>query len=207
MNITRLILIRHGQTDYNLQNRYYGVIDPGLNGEGIKQAEQLKFEMRRYNIDEVYSSDLRRAYDTAKLVFENYNIQKCSNFREINFGILEGLTHEEIMDRYPKLYGDWLEDPENISLPQGEGVKDLTRRVLRGVIQIVKRHKGRTVSIVTHGGPIRVLINFVNKNKPNEFWKIRQETAAINIFEYDNNLVPKIVISNNVSHLKKTRKA
>ena len=99
---TRLILIRHGETDYSTEKRYCGLTDVCLNKRGIEQAEGLCQKLGEEDVDKVYSSDLRRASEFAKIVFKNKEIEPAPEFREINFGIFEGLTYEEIMARYIK---------------------------------------------------------------------------------------------------------
>mgnify|MGYP001599786738 CR=1 FL=1 len=109
--MARIIIIRHGETDHSLENRYSGFSDPPLNDKGIWQAERLAYRMRNEKVDVAYSSGLKRAYETAKIVFKNKVIEKLANFSEMNFGIFEGLTYEEIIKKHSRLYKSWIGNP------------------------------------------------------------------------------------------------
>ena len=101
--MARLILIRHGETDYNSNRRYCGFSNPSLNAFGILQVKSLVKQLKEFDVVAVYSSDLLRAAQTAKAVFPKHQIKTILDFRELNFGIFEGLNYSEIMERYPEL--------------------------------------------------------------------------------------------------------
>lgn len=198
--MTRLILIRHSETDYNLQNRYCGFSDPLLNSKGIWQSEKLAAELKAGEVDKVYASDLKRAYETAAIIFKGNRIEKRENFREMNFGIFEGLTYEEIIQRYAKLYRDWLNNPSKVKIPHGEGLTELKRRVKECLSSILFRDKGKIITVVTHGGPIRIILCAALKYSLKDFWQIRQDIAALNIIEYSEKMEPYVVKMNDTSH-------
>ena len=199
----QLILIRHGETDYNLEAKYCGFSNPPLNSKGILQAKKLKSKLNRLNlkVDKVYSSDLKRALETAEIVFPNKPLQLTSDFREMNFGIFEGLNYQEIMQKYPQVYIRWIDDPLNTRLPEGEGLVDLFGRVKRGLSKIFTQDKAKTIAIVTHAGPIRVILCEMLGYKLEHFWKIEQDISALNIINYPKNSAPVIVKVNDTSHL------
>jgi len=199
--MTRLILIRHGETDFNLQNRYCGFSDPPLNSKGIEQSEKLAAELEAIGVDKVYASDLKRAYETAAIIFKGNSIEKTENFREMNFGIFEGLKYEEIVQRYSKFYRDWIDNPLKVQIPKGEGVRDLSKRVKGRLYSIISRYKDRTIAVVTHGGPIRVILCDALKYGLDMFWQIEQNIGALNIIEYSKKLEPHIVKVNDTSPL------
>ena len=182
--MTRLILIRHGETDYSLQGRYCGFTNPSLNNKGILQSKMLARRLEGIRIDKVYSSDLRRACETAKIIFKNNPIEKVADFREMNFGIFEGLKYEEITKVYPKLYGAWIGNPKEIKIPNGEGLKDLHKRVKERLSFIFSQHKDKTIALVSHGGPIRVILCNTLRFDLKMFWQIKQETGALTIMNY-----------------------
>ena len=184
--MVRLILIRHGETDYNLQSRYCGFSNPSLNNRGIWQAKMLAAKLEGTRIDKVYSSDLKRAYETAKIIFGNSPIEKTADFREMNFGLFEGLKYEQIIEKYPKLCGDWIDILPKIRIPKGEGLKDLSKRVKKRLFSILSRHKDKTIALVTHGGPIRIILCDALKKDLKAFWQIEQKSAALNIVDYVN---------------------
>jgi len=198
---TRLILIRHGETDYNAEKKYYGFSDPPLNDIGTWQAERLHERLKTEKIDQVYSSDLKRARHTAGIVFKNNEIKIYSDLREMNFGIFEGLQHYEIMEKYSQIYTNWIKNPLNIKIPKGEAFKSFKKRVLLILKSIIAENKGRTAAIISHGGPIKIFLNDILKKEPEKFWTIKQDSAALNIIDYIGGTHPEIVTSNDSSHL------
>jgi len=201
MLVIRLILIRHAQTDYSLQNRYCGFSNPSLNNKGIWQSKKLADRLGNLSSVKVYSSDFKRAYQTAKIIFRNNSIEKAADFREMNFGLFEGLKYEEIVRKYPKLYRDWVDNPEKVRIPAGERLKDLNKRVKERLSFILSQYEGKTLAVVTHGGPIKVILCDALKFDVNMFWKIRQEISALNIIDYAKESSPVVVKMNDISHL------
>jgi broad specificity phosphatase PhoE len=199
--MTRLILIRHSETDYNLLNRYCGFSNPPLNNKGIWQSKRLAARLRDVNIDKVYSSDLKRAVETAKIVFKDNLIETEVDLREMNFGILEGLRYEEVIKKYPTVYRYWIDNPEKVRIPNGEGLEDLTRRVTKKLSLFFSQHKNKTIAVITHGGPIRVILCNVLKCGLEKFWQIEQEICALNIIDYSEKMEPVVIKVNDISHL------
>jgi alpha-ribazole phosphatase len=199
--MTRLILIRHCETEYNLENRYCGFSNPPLNNKGIWQSKILARRLRDIRINKVYSSDLKRAYEIAKIVFKDNSIEKVADFREMNFGLFEGLRYEEIIKIYPKLYRGWLNNPIKVKIPNGESLEDLSKRVKERLHFILSQHKDRTIVLVTHGGPIRIILCDALKFGLKMFWQIEQEIGALNIIHYVKDRKPVVVKMNDISHL------
>lgn len=215
--MTRLIIIRHGETEYGLQKRYCGFSDPPLNENGIRQSERLFSKLKKTRVDRVYSSDLQRALQSARIIFRKPALEQFSDFREMNFGVLEGLRYEEIINIYPKLYRDWLKYPEEIKIPQGESLEELSKRVDAKLSSILSENKGKIIALVTHGGPIRTILcnalrfdpSFSLRVNPEQsrridlkmFWQIKQEIGALNIIDYSDELIPAVVKMNDTSHL------
>lgn len=199
--MARLILIRHGETDYSSESRYCGYSDPPLNKKGIWQVKKLAERLKRLNVDKVYSSDLKRAAKTAKIIFKDKSIEESQDFREINFGIFEGLKYEEIIKKYPKLYRTWLDNPTKVKIPKGEALKDLSKRVRKRLSLILFQHKDGKIVLVTHGGPIRVILCDALKFSLEAFWQIEQDIGALNIIEYSEKSEPRVIKMNDTSHL------
>lgn len=169
---TRIILIRHGETRWNLEKRYMGLKDIGLNDKGIKQAKKLKVRLIKEKISRVYSSDRKRAFKFAKIIFPALPIEKKAALREMNFGGFEGLTYKENMKKYPKLYSNWLNNPSSTTIPGGDSLYDFRKRIKRFLKKIISLNKNKTIALVTHGGPIRIIIS---EDVP---------PASVNIIEY-----------------------
>jgi len=199
--MTRLILIRHGQTEYNVQAKYCGFSNPPINNKGIWQSERLAVLLEDANIDKIFSSDLLRAYETAKIIFKDRPVEKTKKFREMNFGIFEGLHYEKIMKLYPGFYTNWIADPLKVKVPGGEGLEDLSKRVEQKLLSIFSQHKNKTIAVVTHGGPIKVILCRLPKFGFKKFWEIRQDNGALNIIDFFEDAVPRAVKINDISHL------
>ncbi len=196
--ITKLILIRHGQTEWNLKKRYCGFIDLELNKNGRMQAGKLHKKMRRQSIHKVYASDRKRAVQTAGIVFKKQRIEMMPDLREIHFGVFEGLNHDEILEKYPDIYKKWLKDPYNVTIPKGESLAKFKKRVVSAIKKIVKENSGKTVAVVCHGGAISIFINHLLKSK--DFWMQIPKSTAMSIVEFEKNKA-RIKVFNDVSHL------
>jgi len=192
----RLILIRHGQTSDNEQKLYAGIKDAPLSERGRKQAESLTPLMKDKGVSVVYRSDLARARQTAKIAFPFFNATEDLNFREINFGLFEGLRHEELMDRFPVEYQAWIDNPCEVTPPQGESLMDLQNRVLSRLKQIIAEHADDTVAIVSHGGPIKIILCDVLNQGFEDFWNISQGWGRFSIIDYSTNHPPQVISLN-----------
>ncbi len=202
----RLILIRHGETNFSSQNRYCGFSNPPLNNKGIRQSEKLAVRLKDTKIDKVYSSDLIRAYQTAKIIFGDNPIEKTPDLREMNFGLFEGLKYEQLVGKYPELYREWVDNPEKNKTPNGEGLGDLSKRVEEKLSIIVSQHKDRTLAVVAHGGPIRVVLCKALNFDLKMFWQIEQRLGALNIIDYFEESPPIVVKMNDASHFSAKEK-
>ena len=199
--MTRLILIRHGQTDHNFEKRYCGFSNPPLNEKGIEQSKKLSFSLKKVKVDKAYSSDLQRAFQSAKIIFRGGPVEQISDFREMNFGAFEGLRYEEIMKAHPRLYRDWLKYPDQIKIPDGEALKELDKRVNSGLSSILSENEDKVMALVTHGGPIRLILCHALRFPLEKFWQIEQEITALNIIDYSKGSAPVIIKMNDTSHL------
>lgn len=180
---TRLILIRHGQTAWSVKKKYCGHSDVELDETGIRQAERLREKLRSFHSEkvvQVYSSDSKRAKNFAEIVFRGMSVRTLSALREMNFGIFEGLTYREIMRKYPGIYSRWLSNLSGI--PGGEGLNEFQKRVKNAIARIISLNQNKTVALVTHSGPIRVIIKDVLNLK--DIWGIKTDLACVYIIEF-----------------------
>jgi len=194
---TKVILIRHGHTTWNTKGRYCGLSDIELNTKGKRQARQLRPMMRKQGIDNVYSSDSLRALNFAEIVFKRFQIKRITELREMDFGIFEGLTYNEIMKRYAKIYKRWLEDPFAVVIPNGESLKHLNDRANRALSKIVSGNKNKVIAIVTHAGPIKMVLSSILKTK--DIWKLKPDLGSLNIVEFHHNKA-RIMLLNDTSY-------
>lgn len=194
---TKLILIRHGQTHWNLKKRYLSLTDIDLNEEGLRQAAKLRRRLRKENIYKVYSSDTKRTLHFAEIVFGGTYIEKVPELREMNFGVFEGLTYCKIMEKYPEIYTEWLDNPVGVIIPRGESLSDFRKRVRKKLVEIISFNTNKTLAIVTHAGPIKIILGDILKLK--DIWKINVDLASLNVIEFKGAKV-KILLLNDTSY-------
>jgi broad specificity phosphatase PhoE len=146
--VTTILLARHGETDWNRDGRWQGWADPPLNEAGRAQARELAEQLRSTPFDAVYSSDLRRAHETAEIVAAPHEVPVIieRGLREIDVGSWSGLTRTQIEERFP-----------DGSRPDGETREQHLARVLATVERIAREHAGSRLLIVSHGGTMRAL--------------------------------------------------
>jgi len=181
---TRLILIRHGSTDWSKKKKYCGFSDVDLNDKGENEARKLYQKLSKEKIHRVYSSDSKRALHFARIAFRGLSVEKAPELRELNFGIFEGLTYEELMKKHPKIYKKWLNDPSVIAIPHGEDLRDFKKRVVKTLKKIIFLNKDKTIAVVCHGGAISIFINHILKAK--KIWNQRPNLAGLSMIEYKN---------------------
>jgi alpha-ribazole phosphatase len=176
----RLLLARHGQTDWNVQHRYQGQSDTSLTDTGKAQAAALARRLAGEEIHAIYASDLKRAWETAGAVGSALNMaaRPEPDLREIHFGNWEGLTHQEIARRYPEARAAWIADPESAP-PGGESLSQVVARLDDVLARIRRDHQDQTVLIVGHGGSITVLICRALELPPQMRWKLRLDSTSI----------------------------
>lgn len=181
---TKLILIRHGATAWNLQKRYCGFADLGLSQIGRQQVRKLSQGLSRAKIHKVYSSDRKRAMQTARIIFGKREIEIIPELREIHFGAFEGLTHKQILKKHNSVYQKWLKDPYRTAIPKGEALKDFKERIISALKKIIRKNPNKTIAVVCHGGTISVFINSILKAK--NFWQYIPKSASVSVVECDN---------------------
>lgn len=180
----KIILIRHGQTDMNKDQLYYGRLDVPINETGKEQAENTRKNLVELEIDydKIYSSPMKRAYETAEIVnYKNLEIEKDDELREMDFGIFEGLSYKEIIKKYPeemeKLKKDW----KTYSYVTGENPFMLQKRALKFLEKI---DKNKNNMVVTHWGIICTLLSFLFSSELEGYWKYQVKNGGIVIIEF-----------------------
>jgi len=157
--VTRLILIRHGETDWNVEGRYQGQVDPPLNQQGLAQARQLAQRLQGVGLDVLYSSPLRRALQTAQILAEALDIPLHTEPRlmEIHQGEWQTLLYTEIATRYTELFHRWQTEPWTVTIPGGENIAQVQERVYAAIDEILTWHEGQCIGMVAHRIPIALL--------------------------------------------------
>ncbi len=157
--MTELLFIRHGETDWNRQQRFQGQIDVPLNATGRAQAELLATRLAAERYDAFFTSDLQRARETAAPLASAWSQQPVvvPGLREQSFGVWEGLDVPTIKDRHGAMWQDWLQHHGDFALPGGESLRQFHTRVLSAVQEIARAADGQRLAIVTHGGVLDML--------------------------------------------------
>ena len=157
--MTELLLIRHGETDWNRQQRFQGQIDVPLNATGHAQAARLAERLASERPDAFYTSDLRRARETAAPLARAWDHEPVAltSLREQHFGILEGLDVPTIQARHPELWRLWLVQHEDFAAPGGESTRQFHTRVWQAVQALAVAATGQRLAVVTHGGVLDML--------------------------------------------------
>jgi broad specificity phosphatase PhoE len=197
-----LILVRHGETEWNRVGICQGFSDIGLNDNGRRQIKELAKSLRNEPISAVYSSDLKRATDTARAIAEYHSlsVQFDPDLREMNQGDLEGLTFVEIRERYAELLKEWRENAESVRLPGGESLKEVQERAWRAIERIYSKHDKETVVAVSHNFTIVTLLCKFTGVGLNEFLKFKLQAASKNVIFFRNGHF-RVKSLNDVGHL------
>jgi broad specificity phosphatase PhoE len=163
--MTCLLLIRHGQTDWNLEGRYQGQADPPLNRAGVAEAEALAEALTDVPLAAVYASDLRRALNTARVIAERLGVplHVRQGLREISQGVWEGMLVGDIVSNYAELWASRYDDPAGARPPGGESVAEVAERVWATLDEISRAHPDGTVAVVSHGLALATVLCAVRK--------------------------------------------
>ena len=198
----KLLLIRHGQTDWNLLEKYQGQTDIALSGEGIRQADLLAQNFPVDTLDIIYTSDLQRAVMTAERLAEKFSAPLYADkaLRELNFGAWEGLTYQEIAERWPQEVKNLFGAPEKLQIPEGETFLMLQRRAMDKINEIRAENEGKNVAVVAHGAISKAILTALLHIPLHYVWMLRQDNTAVNILRFDDEFV-SVELLNGISHL------
>jgi broad specificity phosphatase PhoE len=158
--LTRLILVRHGETVGQSSIRYYGATDIPLSDRGRAQAREARNRIPGETFETVWASTLSRARESAHIMAPSHSVRLEANFREIHFGRWEGLTREEIEATDPALYADWQARTPGFEFPEGEPRREFRRRIERGLMHL-RASEAQSALIVAHKGVVRTLLELV----------------------------------------------
>ena len=200
--MSRLLLVRHGDTELNSAERYWGHTDVELSAAGLRQAERLRDRLATQKIDAVYSSDLKRASVTAETIASGHKlaVKTCAELREVNFGELEGLTFDEVSQLYPEVTRLWVERNPELKYPGGESIDKFSKRVSKFLRRLEEHAEDETILIVAHSGVLRTLICLLLDIELQRRWQFRLDFASLSIIEtYRQGAVLSLL--NDVSHL------
>ena len=201
--MARLLLVRHAVTEFNSSRRYAGHRDAELSLMGYQQAERLRDRLVDDKIDAVYSSDLRRALVTAEVILSGrkLDIITCPELREIDYGNIEGLTFAEMSCCYPEVAESFVNPSLRLEYPGGESLEELAERVGKFPGKLKGSTPSQTILIVSHRGPLRVLICRLLGMNLKHWRQISLDNASLSIVEtYSQGAVVRLL--NDTAHLR-----
>jgi alpha-ribazole phosphatase/probable phosphoglycerate mutase len=184
--VTKIYLIRHGETDDADSGRYKGHLDVPLSENGIKQIKKLaEYLSQDTDLNVVYTSDLRRAIKSAEIIAGLFGLQTVitEKLKERNFGQWEGMSFIEIEKKYPDAFKAWADNPLKFSPMNGESTSEVRERVMPAFNEITAKHKGQNIAILSHGGVIRIILCELLGIPLENIFRIEQDFAALNIIE------------------------
>ena len=201
--VTRLFIARHGATRLSAHGRFAGAVAVGLSEEGRQQAARLAERLRHAGLAAVYTSPVSRALETARAVAEACGVPLAAHdgLREVDHGRWEGLTRDEAAARYPEEYAAWRADPFARAARGGESGADVLRRALPAVREIVARHPGERVLVVSHRAAIRLVLGALLGLDPRRYREqLDQAPASVNVVDFRGPDHPRLVLFNDTSH-------
>ncbi|MBA7467402.1 Phosphoserine phosphatase 1 [subsurface metagenome] len=201
--MSRLLLVRHGITESNSARKFVGYSDVELSTAGYRQVERLRERLVDDKIDAVYSSDLRRALVTAEVISSGHKVDivTCPELREVNYGSVEGLTFEEISRLYPEVAESLTNFSLRLKFPGGEDFEGFIERASKFLDKLKRHTPSQTMLIVSHGGPLRVLVCCLLGIDLGHWRQIRLDNASLSIVEtYSQGAVVSLL--NDTAHLR-----
>ncbi len=201
--MVRLLLVRHGITEFNNTRRFAGYSDVEMSAAGCQQVERLRDRLKDEKIDLVYSSDLRRALVTAEIILagRKVDIVACPELREVNYGACEGLTFDEISRDYPELAESIADFDLQLEFPGGENFTGFVERTCHFLDRLSQHESSETILIVSHSGPLRALVCHLLGIDQSHWRQLRIDNASLSIVEtYPERVI--ISLLNGTSHLK-----
>jgi broad specificity phosphatase PhoE len=204
---TRLLLVRHGATSLTAENRFSGDTGVDLSEEGRAQVRQLAARLRDSSIAAVYSSPLTRTAETAAILAAPHELTAVHEpaLKEISHGRWEGLTREEVEDRFPGEYETWEADPFTFAPEGGESGVAVLARALPVIRRIVVVHAGQTVLVVSHKATLRILISSLLGFDARGYRdRLDQSPACLNIVEFRDPARARLMLFNDISHYQDT---
>jgi probable phosphoglycerate mutase len=182
-----LFLVRHGQTDWNIQGRFQGRCDVPLNPTGIRQTERAAQALARIHIDAVWSSPLSRATQTARIIAEPHrlSVDVLEDLTEICHGTWEGLKSDAVASRWPELLDRWHRKPEGVKMPGpgGESLGDVKERSVRALAQITDQTSEAAI-VVAHDAVLKTMLCHLLDMPLSSFWRFRLENGSISVFDF-----------------------
>ena len=204
---SRIFLIRHGETNWNKEGRFQGQIDIPLNDNGKDQARKTFEYLRNIPFNKAFSSSMHRPYETAQIILQNkkeLKIEKIDSLVEISHGLWEGKLEAEIREKWPSLLRNWHNKPEEVIMPEGESIKDVSERAIDAYSKICLSQKENDLTLlVAHDAVNKTIICDILGISYSNIWMIKQGNGGITVIDLfnDPNKTPLISALNITTHL------
>lgn len=184
-SVFTLIIIRHGQTNWNKEERYRGRFDIALDEIGLRQSGATGVALKNLNVSAIYTSPLKRAIQTASAIANatGRSVISSDGLIDIDYGEWQGLKPAEAAAKDSELYTRWMESPHTISFKLGESLRSVEDRVSKVVDVIIQKHPNEVVAMVSHKVVCKVMVCHLMGLDLSHFWQIEQDLCALDIFE------------------------
>jgi len=206
--MTKVYVVRHGQTAWNLEEVFRGRVDIPLDETGKKEVHLAGEALKAQTLHAVYSSPLSRSMETAENIakFHNIAVTPLEAIIDISYGKWEGVGLKDVEKKYPDLYALWLNQPHKVRFPQGETLDEVRQRTMDAIENLVEKHRNQNIALVAHRVPNKVICCALIGLDNSHFWRIQQDTASTNLFIHKEN---QWIVSfiNDTSYLKVLGKA
>ena len=201
--MTKVYVVRHGQTAWNLEEVFRGRADIPLDETGKKEVHLAGEALKDETLHAVYSSPLSRSMETAENIakFHSLPVVPLEAIVDISYGEWEGVSLEKVEQNYPDLYALWLNEPHKVRFPKGETLEEVRLRTMGAIEDLVQKHQQENIVLVAHRVPNKVICCALLGLDNHHFWRIQQDTASTNLFILKNN---QWIVSflNDTSYLK-----
>lgn len=201
--MTRIVLIRHGETEWNRLERFQGRTDVPLNQEGLEQAERLAQRLKEVPLTKIYTSPLIRARKTAEIVNNYHGVEIIpeEGLTEVDHGHWTGMFKSQVIETDGERYKTWLTRPDTLVVPEGESLADVYRRSVRVIEKIIESSVGETILVCSHDAVNKVLLCHFFGLELSNFWKFKQGNGCINIIDVLDRSSFTIMLVNDTCHL------
>lgn len=203
--VRTFILARHGESEWNREERYQGRLENGLSDLGRQQAEALGRRLAGRSLAAIYTSPLRRAVETAAAVAaaEGVRVAVRQELTDVNHGEWSGLLHAEVQARWPDLHRQWQQRPASVRFPGGESLMEVRDRALGFLAFARQQHADGTLLVITHGEIVQLLLASFLDMQPDQLWTLPRDNCAISVI--DDYEVPLVMAVNDSCHLDGVR--
>lgn len=200
----KLIFVRHGQTNWNAEDRIQGHLDAELSELGLRQARAVAYALANESVDAIYASDLQRAYVTADMIADKHGLPVIQTqlLREVCLGEWQGMTISEVKDRYPDQHAAYRADSIRNRPPGAERIEDVIKRSRQFVEMVLPTYTEGNIIVVSHGGIIRGALCHALDSEPELYRKTRLDNAGITILGFYGDRSPHVFLMNETCHLR-----